>query len=67
VLLLLVAMAYQLFGINFRTQPNVNGIAYLAIVTAASCLYCWIFSMATERQTPKLRKWMDTHFKVKRV
>ena len=54
-LLVLVAGAYQAFGINFPQQPGLHGVAYFAGCVAAVYLYCFASYLLIERHTPRVR------------
>lgn len=59
VMVILVSVGFQFGGISFCNQPKLGSVAYFVCVTIFIYLACMLFSLATEQQTGRTRKWLE--------
>ncbi len=55
-----VAVAFQLFGVQFRRQPSATGILYFILLCSFVLAVCYLLSLLTERKTTVIRKSLTT-------
>ncbi len=69
--LFIVAIGYQVFGLEFQVQPTTLGLLYLLGINVAVYLYCFAFSVLTERHTHivrvKLDSWSESWQRARRL
>ena len=55
-MILIIAIAYQEWGIPFQQQPDAQGVACLIGLSAVLLAYCLVFARLTERHTTAVQK-----------
>lgn len=60
-MLFIAAFGYQALGLNFKAQPGLYGILYFIASIILIYMYCYIFSLFTERYTSVVRKKLDSY------
>jgi peptidoglycan/LPS O-acetylase OafA/YrhL len=50
-----VALLHDLFGVGFRRQPDLGGLAYFAALAVLLFGYAWVVSLGSEAHTSRVR------------
>lgn len=61
-LIAVVALAYQVLGLEFHAQPSAASLCYSAACSAILYLYAFLIYWVTERHTDAVRDWLSTRF-----
>lgn len=61
----ITSACYQLFGLKFQVQPSTYGWFYIALLTLALYLYCYISYLLAERHTNFVRTKLDFYMGLK--
>ncbi len=64
-MLFIVAANYQVFGLKFQVQPSAYGWFYIAGLALVLYLYCFVFSLLTERHTDFVRNKLSLYMGLK--
>lgn len=59
-MLFTVAVAFQLFGVQFRRQPSANGMLYFILLSSFVLAVCYLLSRVTEHKTTIIRNSITT-------
>lgn len=59
-MIFIVAFAAQVFHLDFQLQPRLFGLTYMATIVFILYIYCYVFSLLTERHTRRMRSMLTT-------
>jgi len=67
VVMLLVSVGFQWFGLDLQVQPTVYGVAYFFGLCITIFAYCFLFSLVTERHTAQVRNRLNSLLAVRKL
>jgi len=60
-----LSVLYSAFGIGLQGSRSALGFIIFVSALAAAYAWCYLISLATERQTPRIREWLYASFRLK--